>query len=192
MITEQTKEPVDIEFDLGNLSMYSTHHVDFPEVPEQREATLHEIAIQNYRKIFSKLLEVRNTVDAERDAKKLDLQIHDFDKSEYHVQLPEPVLLFPRFNPMPAKREQTKWEKFAKEKGIKKKVNTKMVFDEVTQTYMPRHGSKSLKRLNDKRDILREVKPGQDIYADPFEEEKQKKTEVRQKQKILEIRNRLR
>jgi hypothetical protein len=47
---------------------------------------------------------------------------------------------------LPKKKAETKWEKFAKAKGIKKQKRSRMVFDELTQTYKPRWG---YKREND-------------------------------------------
>ena len=192
MIMEKVKEDIDVEFDIGNMSIYTTHNAGFSGDADNFEKEIHELSLQNFRKVFGKLLEVRNTIDDTRDAKKLELQIHDFDKSEYHVVLPNGTTLFPRFMPMPSKKDLTKWEKFAKEKGIGRKKKTNMVFDEVTQTYVPRHGSKSLKNLNEKRDVVRVIKPGQDIMTDTFEEDRLEKKESQQKQKIKEIRNRLR
>jgi len=187
----QQAKMIDVEFDLGSLCIYNTAHVDYPEDPEAYEEKIQQLALDNYRKIFGRLLELREKEDVERDKKKLELQIHDFDKTEYHVVLPEITTLFPRFNPMPSKKEMTKWEKFAKDKGIKKDRRSK-VFDEASQTWVNLRGSKSIRKLNEKRDVARELKQGQDIYSDPFEQEKETKRAAKQKQEIQEIRNKLR
>lgn len=40
-------------------------------------------------------------------------------------------------------KEKTKWEKFAEEKGIKKKKKSRMVFSEKLNKWLPRYGSRS-------------------------------------------------
>ena len=57
------------------------------------------------------------------------------------VQLPHGTTSFPRTKPLPPQEKpMTKWEKFAKEKGIKKRKRSKMVFDEQTDEWRRRHG----------------------------------------------------
>ena len=49
------------------------------------------------------------------------------------AQLPEPTTTFPRLRALPpSEAPLTKWEKFAKEKGIKKRKRSKEVLDEKT------------------------------------------------------------
>jgi len=57
----------------------------------------------------------------------------------------------PRMKPIPTIRKLTKWQKFALDKGIKKKDRSRMVFDEQTKTWVPRWGSKSLKHQQEER-----------------------------------------
>ncbi|KAI4275138.1 MAG: hypothetical protein LQ337_003431 [Flavoplaca oasis] len=59
------------------------------------------------------------------------------------MTLPPPTTPLPREKPLPAKKDQTKWEKFAAKKGIKdKKKEGKLVFDEETQEWVPKWGYK--------------------------------------------------
>lgn len=156
MDTENFNE--DIAYDLGNLTIYNSSHTDFSSDPVQLEKQVQRLALENFRRIFSKLVEIRAQEEASRDLKKLDLQIHDFDKTEYHVKLPEPKTLFPRMNPMPSRKDLTKWERFAQDKGIRKeKKRPTKVFDEPSQEWVFRHGGKGIQQLNKKRDIIREV-----------------------------------
>lgn len=190
--TTAAKE-TDVEFDLGNLSLYNSQHVEYPEDAAGLEATIQDVSIKNFRKLFGKLLELKGKEDTVRDAKKLELQIHEFDKTEFHINLPEGLTLFPRFNPMPSERDLTKWEKFAKEKGIRKvKRKSMKVFDEATQTWVNRMGSRGMTNLKTQRDVVREYLPGQDRTVDLFEEERDKKKSAQQKQQIQEIKNRIR
>ena len=47
------------------------------------------------------------------------------------AKLPEPTTVLPRLRKVPGLKPMTKWEKFAKEKGITKKKKDKKTFDEV-------------------------------------------------------------
>lgn len=71
----------------------------------------------------------------------------------------------------------TKWEKFAKEKGIKKTKKERMVYDDTEGDFRPRFGYKRVKGGIEDQPIV-EVKAGQDPYADPWSagrEEKKKR-----------------
>lgn len=47
------------------------------------------------------------------------------------AELPKPTYLIPRSQPVPKPKEPTRWEKFAKEKGIVKTKKSKLEWDEV-------------------------------------------------------------
>lgn len=47
-----------------------------------------------------------------------------------------------RAKPIPEAKKETKWEKFAKEKGIQKKKRARMIWDEQTNEWRPRWGYK--------------------------------------------------
>ncbi|KAM0682540.1 Rhodanese- sulfurtransferase [Mitosporidium daphniae] len=66
------------------------------------------------------------------------------------VMLPNPILALPRAFPAPIPKSEkppTKWEAFAKKKGIKPKhKRSSHVFDDkISKEWRPRHGSKSAK-----------------------------------------------
>jgi hypothetical protein len=44
--------------------------------------------------------------------------LHDFSKSEFEIRLPIKTTIVPRFKQLPSEKMLSKWEKFAKEKGI--------------------------------------------------------------------------
>lgn len=46
--------------------------------------------------------------------------------------------VLPRMKQIPQIRKLTKWQKFALDKGIKKKDKSQMVFDDVSKTWVPR------------------------------------------------------
>ena len=63
--------------------------------------------------------------------------------NEIHVQvtLPARVSRIPREKPIP-KKEETKWEKFARKNGIKKHKRERMVYDKDAKEWRPRWGYK--------------------------------------------------
>ena len=57
------------------------------------------------------------------------------------MALPHGSTSFPRSKPLPPQEKpMTKWEKFAKEKGIKKRKRSKTVYDEQSDEWKRRHG----------------------------------------------------
>ena len=95
--------------------------------------------------------------------------------------------LLPRFRPVPTKKAETRWEKFAREKGIKKRKRDRMVWDERTGKLMPRWG---YGRANDDtHDWAIPVGPNDDPYADPFAERKLAKKERVLKNQLKQMAN---
>ena len=82
------------------------------------------------------------------------------------VELPTPETPIPREKHVPEAKPLTKWEKFAKEKGIKKKKKDRKVYNEEKKDFVPAFGYKS---KHDGHDWLIPVKEGvDDPYEDPF------------------------
>ena len=106
------------------------------------------------------------------------------------IPLPPPTTKLPREKPLPKPRPLTRWERFAKEKGIVKKKRSKMVWDEDHQRWAPRYG---YGRANNTKEApwLIEAKPGDDPSVDPFEVRAEARKERLGKQKRQEERNRL-
>ncbi len=102
--------------------------------------------------------------------------------------LPSEVFRLPRAYRLPEKKPLTKWEEFAKLKGIKKKKRDRMIFDEDSQEYKPRFGYKRAK--NGIEDIpIVEIKAGQDPYADPWAEARKDKAERVKKNQKNQMKN---
>lgn len=85
-----------------------------------------------------------------------------------------------RAKPVPQPKPETKWEKFAKEKGITKKKRSRMVYDEEKEEYRPRWGYKRAKAGIEEQAIV-EVKAGDDPNVDPWTKAKLAKKERVQK-----------
>ncbi|CAB3397753.1 unnamed protein product [Caenorhabditis bovis] len=104
------------------------------------------------------------------------------------VELPQPVYRLPREKKLPEKKEPTKWEKYAAEKGIAKRKKDKKVFDEATKEWKPTFG---YRRANDDtKDILIEIPDNaEDPYKDYFAERKEKKKERVAKNEVQRMKN---
>jgi regulator of ribosome biosynthesis len=61
------------------------------------------------------------------------------------AQLPKPTTHLPREKPVPVPKPLTRWEKFAKDKGIHKTKRSRLEFDDESGEYLPRYGSGSKK-----------------------------------------------
>lgn len=108
------------------------------------------------------------------------------------IPLPPPELKLPREKPLPVEKASTRWDKFAKQKGIVKQKRSKHVWDEATQQWAPRYGygrAKSAKSENENWVV--EAKPGDDGSVDPFEKRADDKKAKKGTQKRQEERNRL-
>ena len=65
------------------------------------------------------------------------------------LMLPPPIKHCPREKPCPEPKPETRWEKFAKEKGIKKRKRERMIWDKDTESWRPRYGYKRDGELKD-------------------------------------------
>jgi regulator of ribosome biosynthesis len=122
------KGPLDV--DLGNLLVSDTAPLDPATFaaddggPESTAASL-----ERGRDVLQRLVADLFSLPSESDV------------NGRFVQLPHGTTAFPRTKPLPPQEKpMTKWEKFAKEKGIKKRKRSKMVFDEQTDEWRRRHG----------------------------------------------------
>jgi regulator of ribosome biosynthesis len=67
-----------------------------------------------------------------------------------HITLPAPMMSLPREKSLPKEKEPTKWERFAKKRGIKvKKREGKLVYDEGKGEWVPRYGYKGANKAGE-------------------------------------------
>ena len=105
----------DLQYDLGHLCAFDPTPVDTEALREDREGHLLRTARDNMQLLANQLY---------------GLLANAQEKSV--IRLPPPVTQLPREKPLPEARQLTRWEKFAKEKGIVKHKRSKMVWDEVS------------------------------------------------------------
>lgn len=162
------------QVDLGNLMAFNPHH-HFSSLPSSREELVKEC-----------LQEGTKLVQAIADAL---FNLPSTEESQGPiVNLPAPTTSLPREKPLPKPRPPTKWEVFAKKKGIQNRKKDKIVYDDQTGAWKRRHG---YDRVNDDRDVpIIEAKltdePGQDPFAKRQVEKKQR-VEKQEKHRLYNL-----
>merc|ERR1719199_1464353 len=113
-----------MSYDLGRLAAFNTTPVDKfdmsnPKTMEERARASVQFVLNRLFALPTKPAEMGRLAD-----------------------LPAPTTVLPREKPVPAPKPLTRWEKFAKEKGIQNKKKERMVMDERTGEWAPRWGYK--------------------------------------------------
>lgn len=168
--------PVDL--DLGNLAASDPSPVDpdvFGRAPSDSATAA---AISRGRDVLQRLVADLFTLPSEADV------------NGRYVELPAGETPFPRTKPLPpTEKPMTKWEKFAKEKGIKKRKRSKLVYDEQTDEWKRRHGYDRVKDAD--RIIIADAKmsdvPGK--TEDPFTREERERRERVEKNQGKQLKN---
>ena len=106
-----------------------------------------------------------------------------------HMKLPKPTFELPREKPLPTPKPETKWEKFAKKKGIKDKRRGegKMEFDEEKGEWVPKWGYKG-RNKDGERDWIVELdgkKPEEPVNGGRSEGRKERKERVRRNERKM-------
>ena len=119
--------------------------------------------------------------------------ILEHDRPIWSVDLPDPKVVLPREKPVPKPKPLTKWERFRLEKGIPTKAKrSRMVFDPITQDWVPRFGMGSIKKIEDKYNWIMEEKPKHVASGtDPYTFKKAEKKEQQEKQNLRELKNKI-
>jgi len=166
--------PSVFNIDTGNLLVFDQQEQSDILFSENKEEVIKDLTQRCVQELFDKIF---------------NLPVKNSNKGPI-AQLPPPKTPIPREKPVPQMKPETRWEKFAKEKGIKNRKRTRMLYDEGTDTYKPRWGKG---RINDPKDVwIMPDKPGElERYGveDPFLLEKVKKKERTEKNKKLQVKN---
>ncbi|PKI85586.1 Rhodanese- sulfurtransferase [Malassezia vespertilionis] len=123
-----------LEADAGLLASYDFNPLDNSGYKKDREALL----VSRTRNATQFLL---NTIF------KLPIS-RDLDYGPL-ASLPRFTSLLPREKSLPKPKPLTKWERFARKKGIVKRKKDKMIFDEESQKWVPRWGYKGANKTLD-------------------------------------------
>lgn len=178
--------------DAGSLTVFNSDFIN-ASIETYDESLNSQTTLKYFLLLKAELLKSKTAEEAENELKKLQHQYKDFDIAPNEVILPKTKILFPRFQKFEIDRSQTKWEKFAKEKGIQKlKKRSKLVWSHEAKDWVPRWGHGSAKHIKDEVDVIREVKKNANPYEDPFMTTANEKKMRRGKQQVREIQNKLR
>ncbi|KAF3916799.1 hypothetical protein ABW20_dc0108623 [Dactylellina cionopaga] len=146
-------KPIPLTFDLGHLTAFDSNPLP-PLNPSNLEEILHSTARDSAQLLINQILTtvpLKSTQDG------------------VFASLPDPITQLPREKPVPKPKEPTKWEQFAKKKGITAKAKDgKMVYDEATGEWVPKWGYKGSNKGNED-DWLVEIdeKKQQDVNENP-------------------------
>ena len=171
-------KPTPFTFDLGNLLANDTIPVIVSD-PDDHEATLSANARDAAQVLVNQLLstcEIKSSADG------------------VHLVLPAPTTPLPREKPIPEEKAPTKWELFAKKKGItQKKRDGKLVYDEASGEWVPKWGYKGKNKEGDNEWLVevdekkeRETGEAHDARADSRRERKERVRRNERKQRANE------
>lgn len=106
------------------------------------------------------------------------------------TQLPKPKYVLPRIRKVPKPKPLTKWQQFAKDKGItpKKKGKSKLKWDDMLQKWIPTFGYKRT-QADKQNEWIVECKEDGKPVEDPFKAIKTSKSEKMAKNELQRLRN---
>ena len=107
--------------------------------------------------------------------------------------MPGSKVVLPREKPCPKDKPKTKWEKFREERGMAPRAKrSRLVFDELTQDWVPRWGPNSVKKIADKHQWAMVEKPKhREAGVDPFTYAKAEKRAKIEKQNLRSLKNKM-
>ena len=132
-----------LTIDYGHFLIQDTSHLTTPSNPDLTETTIVNHAKNNYIQFTKGLFEMLKSQQGQDD------ESRDYDKAPDDVTLPKPILVLPRYLPIPKEKPLTKWEKYRKEKGIQNKKRSRMVYSELAKDWVPRWGKGSAKKIEE-------------------------------------------
>jgi regulator of ribosome biosynthesis len=159
------------ELDLGNLTLLDFNAVQRGSDDAETADNITAQLVGNLQFVLNSLVDLKKKEISAVEVLPEEEQIHDFEKSTLYVMLPEPVAIFPRSRKLPDAKKETKWERFAKEKGIKKRKHAGMAYDPTLNTQVARWGRNSKKNAVD-LPIMEEKVAGRDPFKDAKTEKK--------------------
>ncbi|KAI9536125.1 Rhodanese- sulfurtransferase [Dissostichus eleginoides] len=165
-----TKE-LELTFDVGHLLACDSNRVEARALKEDKEQFLRSLARDNTQLLINEVWKLR----AERLQEALV------------VKLPETHTPLPRAKPPPKVRAITKWEEFAKLKGIQKRKKTNLVWDENAKDWKRRWGYQ--RGGDDTKEWLIEVPVTAANTEDQFEKRSHAKKERVAKNEFNRLKN---
>ncbi|XP_078041266.1 ribosome biogenesis regulatory protein homolog [Augochlora pura] len=170
----EVQKDVDVETDLGTLLALDYNNLDVKTLKSEQEKYLTNLTRDNVQILINKIWEL------------------PIERVEEIIvaKLPKPNYVLPRARQIPKPKPLTKWQQFAKEKGIKskKKNKSKLKWDDELQKWIPTFGYKRSK-AEEQKEWLVEVNDENKVKEDPFAKAKSAKAERQSKNELQRLRN---
>ncbi|XP_062424185.1 ribosome biogenesis regulatory protein homolog [Rhea pennata] len=169
---------LELEFDLGNLLALDRNPpaaAGLRGAGPRREALLRALARDNTQLLVAQLW----ALPAERAGGAAGPLV---------AQLPEPAFRLPREKPPPRARPPTRWEQFARLKGIRRRKRGSLVWDEQAKEWRRRWGYRRAGG-DPARDWVAEVPAGADPDEDQFAKRRREKRERVARNELNRLRN---
>ncbi|XP_014259245.1 ribosome biogenesis regulatory protein homolog [Cimex lectularius] len=171
-LTTQVKKLLDVDVDVGALLASDPNDLDSNKISSEKNLYLKQVGRDNVQLLFNAVWE-------------LPAELYE---DVVVAKLPKPVIVLPREKPVPIPKPPTKWEQYAKEKGIKMTKKSRLTWDEVLKKWVPRYGYKKAAAEKEKNWVI-EVPESVDPYTDMFEKKAAKKQEKISKNEFQRLRN---
>ena len=143
--------------DAGCLAVYDGTPLD-PTSTASPSEDLRSRAWKAYQLLLEQVRKSKLEEEEDNALKRLEHRVIDFEANPHEVTLPPPTIPLPRFLRLSPTPTLTRWEQFARTKGIqKKKKRSRLVWNEETKDWVPRWGRNSSKHIQEDLDIIREV-----------------------------------
>ncbi|XP_076763954.1 ribosome biogenesis regulatory protein homolog [Xylocopa sonorina] len=164
----------DVEVDVGTLLTLDYNSLDLKTFRSQPEQYLKSLTRDNVQILINKIWEL--------PTERVDEAIV--------AKLPKQTFVLPRSRQIPKPKPLTKWQQYAKEKGIKstKKNKSKLQWDEELQKWIPTFGYKRNKAIEQKEWLV-EINDEGKAMEDPFAATKAAKEERKSKNELQRLRN---
>lgn len=171
MASTAVEKPLPLELDLGNMLAIDNNQMEAADLRDP--AFLLSLARDNTQLLLNSIWDLET------------VKVEDAVTAKF----PPPSFTLPREKPVPKPKPMTKWEKYAKEKGIeKKKKKERLVWDDVVQKWIPQFGYKKAQAEADKNWAI-PVKHNHDPNEDPYEKMAEDKKEKVAKNELQRLRN---
>lgn len=170
---------------MGNLAVYDPAPLDDAKINDskEKETYLKSIARDNVQLLINQVLSLPLT------NKKIDEQT-----TLTVVELPDPSYQLPREKSLPKPKKMTKWEKFAKTKGISKRGKRgRQVYDEASGEWVNRWGYKGKNKEEDEQwavEVKEENEDSEGDDVDPRKLSRMERMRLVKKNRLQQKRNR--
>ncbi|XP_043248725.1 ribosome biogenesis regulatory protein homolog [Colletes gigas] len=165
---------VEVETDVGTLLALDYNTLDIKSLKSQTEQYLQNVTRDNVQILINKIWE---------------LPVECIDDTVV-AKLPTPQFVLPRSRQVPKPKPLTKWQQFAKQKGItsKKSSKSKLKWDDELQKWIPKFGYKRSKVMEQKEWLV-ELNNENKAMEDSFSVSKAAKQERISKNELQRLRN---